>query len=229
MESDCSPLKSLNPPGCEKTCSLFWHSWLRYSKVIMVDIQARSLGKIYTTAQIMSTARPLKPPNGCTYCLRDLLVLELLEVAMLVHAVHHKAVLGFHPALRHKVQLCVHIYSLHLSVIVVISGEALVRRDKTDRSHDTTSSITRTNRARLVFSPVLHGRRVRGKQDILNDARMALCVCILPRHTLKTQRPSATALNTPKAAPQHGRGRSTLTLMGSSRTMLTIPSPLAAK
>lgn len=58
-----------------------------------------------------------------THCLRDLLVLEALEVAMLVHAVHHCAGLWFYPALCHKVQLCVHIYGLHLGVVVIISGE----------------------------------------------------------------------------------------------------------
>ncbi len=41
------PLTSLSPAGSEQTWSLFWHNWLKYSKVIMVDIQARSLGKIY--------------------------------------------------------------------------------------------------------------------------------------------------------------------------------------
>lgn len=73
----------------------------------------------------------LQPPSGCTYCLRDLLVLEALEVAMLLRAVHHKAALGFHPALCHKVQLCVHVHSLHLSVIVVIRGKAVVQQRKT--------------------------------------------------------------------------------------------------
>lgn len=55
--------------------------------------------------------------------MRDLLVFEALEVAMLIHAVHHCATLGFYPALCHKVQLGVHIYSLHLGVVVIISGE----------------------------------------------------------------------------------------------------------
>lgn len=45
---------------------------------------------------------------------------------MLVHAVHHCATLGLHPALCHKVQLCVHIHSFHLSVIVIISREAVI-------------------------------------------------------------------------------------------------------
>lgn len=57
----------------------------------------------------------------------DLLVLESLEVMMLVHAIHHSTILWFYPALCHKVQLCFHIYSLYLSVIVIISGEAGVQ------------------------------------------------------------------------------------------------------
>lgn len=52
------------------------------------------------------------------------MVLEALEVAVLVHAVHHVAALWFHPALCHQVQLCVHVYSFHLGVVVIISGEA---------------------------------------------------------------------------------------------------------
>lgn len=64
--------------------------------------------------------------GSATHCLGDLLVLKALEVAMLVHAVHHCATLGLHPALCHKVQLCVHIYSFHLSVIVIISREAVI-------------------------------------------------------------------------------------------------------
>lgn len=95
----------------------------------MVDIQARSLGKIFKTTWInfINYKKLLKCPHFCTYCLRDLLVLEALEVATLVRAVRHEAILWFHPALSHKVQLCVYIYSLHLSVIVVISGKALVQ------------------------------------------------------------------------------------------------------
>lgn len=58
-----------------------------------------------------------------TYRLRDLLVLEALKVAKLVNAVQHCAALWFHPALCHKIQLCVHIYGLHLRIIVIISGE----------------------------------------------------------------------------------------------------------
>lgn len=64
--------------------------------------------------------------------MRDLLVLQALEVAMLVHAVHHCAALWFYPALGHKVQLYVHIYSLHLGVIVIISGEAGVPKKAKD-------------------------------------------------------------------------------------------------
>ena len=60
----------------------------------------------------------------CTHCLRDLVVLEALEVAVLVHAVHHDAALWFHPALCHQVELRVHVYGLHLGVVVIISGEA---------------------------------------------------------------------------------------------------------
>lgn len=59
-----------------------------------------------------------------THCLRDLLVLEALEVAVLVHAVHHHAALRLHPALGHQVELRVHVCGLHLGVVVVISGEA---------------------------------------------------------------------------------------------------------
>lgn len=59
-----------------------------------------------------------------THRLGDLLVLEALEVAMLVHAVHHDAALRLHPAFCHKVELRVHVYGLHLGVVVVISGEA---------------------------------------------------------------------------------------------------------
>ena len=62
-----------------------------------------------------------------TNCLRDLLVFEALEVAMLVHTVHNCATLWFYPALCHKVQLCVHVYSLHFGVIVIISREAGVQ------------------------------------------------------------------------------------------------------
>lgn len=65
----------------------------------------------------------------CTHCLRDLLVLEALEVAMGVHAVHHDAALRLHPALRHQVQLCVHVNRLHLCVVVFISGEAGEAKD----------------------------------------------------------------------------------------------------
>lgn len=54
------------------------------------------------------------------------MVRQALEVAMLVHAVHHCAALWFYPALSHKVQLYVRIYSLHLGVVVIISGEAEV-------------------------------------------------------------------------------------------------------
>lgn len=64
--------------------------------------------------------------TGDTHCLRDLLVLEALEVTVLVHAVHHRAVLWFHPTLRHQVELRVQLHSLHLGVVVVIGGEAEV-------------------------------------------------------------------------------------------------------
>lgn len=47
-------------------------------------------------------------------------------MAMLVHAVHHCATLRFYPALCHEVQLRVQVYSLHLRVVVIISGEAEV-------------------------------------------------------------------------------------------------------
>lgn len=94
----------------------------------MVDIQARSLGKIYRGAEAISGhTQALKCTHRWTHRLRDLLVLEALEVAVLIHVVNHKAVLWFHPALRHKVELRVHVYSLHLSVVVVIRGKALVQ------------------------------------------------------------------------------------------------------
>lgn len=60
------------------------------------------------------------------YRLRDLLVLEALEVAVLLHAVGHGATLRLHPALCHQVQLCVQVHSLHFSVIVVVGREARV-------------------------------------------------------------------------------------------------------
>lgn len=62
--------------------------------------------------------------NAYTHCLRDLLILKALEVTMLVHAVDNCAALWFYPALCHKIQLCVQIYSLHLCVIFIICGEA---------------------------------------------------------------------------------------------------------
>lgn len=65
--------------------------------------------------------------GSSTHCLMDLLVLEALEVMMLVRAIHHSTILWFYPALCHKVQLRFHIYSLYLSVIVIISGEAGVQ------------------------------------------------------------------------------------------------------
>lgn len=157
QQSVSSPLTSLSPAGSEQTRSLFWHSWLKYSKVIMVDIQARSFGNIYNNIEIEYLKQPETPHTDIlprqhdskqsrpkipffhndwvdraadrvsyTHCLRDLLVLKALEVAMLVHAVHHCAALWFYPALRHQVQLGVHIYSLHLGVIVIISGKAAV-------------------------------------------------------------------------------------------------------
>lgn len=48
---------------------------------------------------------------------------------------------------------------------------------------DTTSKL----RTESSFVPVLHRSRMRWKQDILNDARMTLSVCIHTRHSLKTQ------------------------------------------
>lgn len=74
---------------------------------------------------INNRAKLPKCRRSSTYRLRDLLVLEALEVPMLLRAVHHEAVLWFHPALRHQVELRVHVYSLHLRVVVVISGEAV--------------------------------------------------------------------------------------------------------
>lgn len=71
LESVCSPLESLNPPGREKTCSLFWHNWLRYSKVIMVDIQARSLGKICQTTKIRLIIAPSFPSVPQLYVLLE--------------------------------------------------------------------------------------------------------------------------------------------------------------
>lgn len=48
---------------------------------------------------------------------------------------------------------------------------------------DTTPEL----RAEPTFLPVLHRSRMRWKQDILNNARMTLFVCIHARHSLKTQ------------------------------------------
>lgn len=110
-----------------------------------VDMQARSRGKIYNDKQqVNRSTRPNQTNQKhegrkdcsqrlfiqaavcmrCTHGLRDLLVLEALEVAMLVHAVHHRPALRFHPALGHEVQLRVHVHSLHLGVVVVVGGEA---------------------------------------------------------------------------------------------------------
>lgn len=45
-------------------------------------------------------------------------------MALLLQSAQHRPTLRLHPALRHQVQLRVHIDGLHLSVIIVISGEA---------------------------------------------------------------------------------------------------------
>lgn len=65
--------------------------------------------------------------------LRDLLVLESLEVAMLVHAVGHCAALWLHPALCHEVQLCVPVHGFHFSVIVIVSREAACEEEKGEK------------------------------------------------------------------------------------------------
>lgn len=68
--------------------------------------------------------RNLKQTTTDAHGSGDLLVTQTLEVTMLVHVVHHCATLWFHPALRHEVCLRVHVHSLHLSVVVIIGGEA---------------------------------------------------------------------------------------------------------
>lgn len=67
---------------------------------------------------------PITGSKESTHCMGKLLVLEALKVSVLVHAVHDDAALWFHPALGHQVQLRVHVYSLHLCVVVIIRGEA---------------------------------------------------------------------------------------------------------
>lgn len=90
----------------------------------MVDMQARSLGKICndTAAQLglcrtVGTALQLH----LTHRLRNLLILEALEVPVLVCASDHGAALRFYPALRHQIELSVWLHSLHLGVVILIS------------------------------------------------------------------------------------------------------------
>lgn len=73
----------------------------------------------------MSHSEPLES-DVLHYRLRDLLVLQALEVAMLLRAVGHCAALWLHPALGHKVQLRVQVHGLHFGVVVIIGGEARV-------------------------------------------------------------------------------------------------------
>lgn len=58
-----------------------------------------------------------------TDSLRDVLVAEIVEVALLLRAAQNTSTLRLHPALCHQVQLRLNVNSLHLCVIVIICGE----------------------------------------------------------------------------------------------------------
>lgn len=96
----------------------------------MVDMQAKSLGKICndTAAQLRLKHTQILPDCEnqelllpLTHSLRNLLILEALEMPVLVCASDYSAALWLHPALRHQVELGVRLHSLHLSVVILIS------------------------------------------------------------------------------------------------------------
>ncbi len=75
--------------------------------------------------------------DDVTNSLRDLLVGELMKVSLLLQRAADGSALRLHPALRHQTQLRVHIYGLHLSVIVIICGEAGDAMPKQTESNQT--------------------------------------------------------------------------------------------
>lgn len=90
-----------------------------------------------------------------TDCLRDVLVAEVMEVALLLRATQNTPILRLHPALCHQVQLRLHIYGLHLGVIVIICGETETKRAKNSlayrRTIDSVHAIKQKNITRCSY------------------------------------------------------------------------------
>ena len=112
-----SPSVALVSEGGQ-THSLFWHSWLMYSNVRKVPWVER---------------------------FRYFLVGQAMEVLPVLSSTVNMAALWLYPALSDQVQFCVHLNGLHLCIIVIICGEA-----------------------------VLGGGRVWGEEDVLDNTGVLL-------------------------------------------------------